>query len=495
MNENRLIKVLIVEDNAGDVRLIRELLSQAQGSRFHLEWTRSLSDGISCLSRENFDVVLLDLGLPESKGMDTFVSLKNRFTAVPVIILTGLADEELALKAMHLGAQDYLVKGQIDHHSLSRSILYAIERNRLEEALKAEHAFRESIEESITSGIVAVDLKGRQSYVNPAFCRMVGWSKEELLGAEPPFLYWPPEELEPIRRAFDSMKEDEQDGSRTIELRFRRNDGERFDALVFFSPLRSSRGEITGWVASVSDFTDHKRARESLRESEARLRQLSSELLTAQERERKRIAGDLHDSIVASLSAIKIVAESLQEEVKKTSLREEALNPLIEKIQKAIVETRRIMTDLRPAVLDDLGVISATRWFCREFQKTYASDLHIHLAAEERDVPENLKTPIFRIVQEALNNIAKHSRAGVIDVSLQRNEDDIELVIKDDGEGFNVRETLSKGGPYRGLGLVSMRERAELSGGFMTIESTRGAGTKIRAVWRLKPSADVLPPD
>lgn len=150
-----------------------------------------------------------------------------------------------------------------------------------EEELKSAHAFYKAIEESILVGIAAVDTEGRQSYINPALCKMVGWSQEELLGAKPPFLYWPPEEIEKIQNSFKVLL-DSKESSETLELRFRRKNGERFDTLVLYSPLKDGQGKLIGWIGSIGDITKHKRREEEIRrlnvELEERVRQRTAEL-------------------------------------------------------------------------------------------------------------------------------------------------------------------------------------------------------------------------
>jgi signal transduction histidine kinase len=140
--------------------------------------------------------------------------------------------------------------------------------------------------------------------------------------------------------------------------------------------------------------------------------------------------------------------------------------------------------DLRPSILDDLGIISTLTWFSRVFQQTY-SDIHIDKEIDivENEVPETLKTVIYRISQEAMNNIAKHSKATLVSLSLKKKEGTIKLIIQDNGSGFDPQATLSPESYDRGLGLSSMRERAELSGGSFSIESMVGKGTTIRAEW------------
>jgi PAS domain S-box-containing protein len=150
-----------------------------------------------------------------------------------------------------------------------------------EHAYREEYALRKSIEESLMVGIAAVDREGRQTYVNPSFCKMVGWSKEELLGAKPPFVYWPSEETKSIQESFKAILSSEE-SSGTLELRFQRKNGKRFDALVLYSPLKDGQGNVIGWIGSIGDITEHKKKDEEIqklnRELEQRVIERTAEL-------------------------------------------------------------------------------------------------------------------------------------------------------------------------------------------------------------------------
>jgi signal transduction histidine kinase len=154
---NNSTRVLLIEDNPGDARLIRELLAEAKGSSFRVEVVNYLSTGIDRLVRAEADIVLLDLGLPDSQGFDTFIKVHNLVPQVPIVILSGLTDEELAAKAVSEGAQDYLVKGHVDSNLLGRSLRYAIERKRAEVELQK---YRDHLEELVvqrTTELTAVN--------------------------------------------------------------------------------------------------------------------------------------------------------------------------------------------------------------------------------------------------------------------------------------------------------------------------------------------------
>jgi len=225
---------------------------------------------------------------------------------------------------------------------------------------------------------------------------------------------------------------------------------------------------------------------EALRESEARLRLLSSQLLNVQENERRQIARDLHDGIGQMLTAIKFKIEEIiyQKDKKEEKLKEESLQTLIPIIRESIEEVRRIQMNLRPSILDDLGLIATVKWFCREFGKIY-SELQIvtDFNLEEEEIPLPLKIVIYRIVQEAFNNTAKHAKADLIHLVMKKVDSTIELTIEDNGIGFDLQRVLSIENSPRGLGINSMRERTELSGGKFSIKSTKGKGTTVKATW------------
>ena len=225
-----------------------------------------------------------------------------------------------------------------------------------------------------------------------------------------------------------------------------------------------------------------------LRESQNRLRELSTVLLSAQERERKRIAEEIHDSMGASLAATKFKVESALNEMGDGNPQTKAaLESVIPIIQETIEEARRIQMSLRPSMLDDLGILVTINWFCQQYESIYPA-IHIRkeIDIQEHEVPESLKIVIYRILQEALNNIAKHSKAPLVLLYLRKAEQAIQLIVQDSGQGFDLEEASSRKGSAKGLGLDSMRERAELSGGAFSIESNKGAGTVIQATWPIE---------
>jgi PAS domain S-box-containing protein len=254
-------------------------------------------------------------------------------------------------------------------------------------------------------------------------------------------------------------------------------------------PVFNPGGLLPLLIIEGRDITERKQSEITLKASAEQLRLLSSQVLQAQEKERKRIARELHDGIGQYLSAIKYRVEHLlltRLEWENASHNLATLDNVIPVIQGAIEEVRRICMALRPSTLDDLGVLATISWFCREFQATYPQILiKQKIRAAERQIPDLLKTVVFRIIQEALNNISKHSQANQIRLSLVKKDHHLHLDIRDNGLGFEGRHSYPAAGTNRGLGLAGMKERAELSGGTLSIKSQPGKGTRIQADWTL----------
>jgi signal transduction histidine kinase len=152
--------------------------------------------------------------------------------------------------------------------------------------------------------------------------------------------------------------------------------------------------------------------------------------------------------------------------------------------QHAIDEARRIYMDLRPSILDDLGILATISWFLRQFETIYSTiRIEREVDLDEEDVPEPLKIVIFRIMQEALNNVAKYSKADRVSLSFVKSDGRIDLTIRDNGKGFDLTTATARKDQSGGMGLTSMRERTHFSGGSFAIKSHIGEGTTIRASW------------
>jgi PAS domain S-box-containing protein len=220
------IKVLLIEDNPGDARLIQAFLSEAKGKSFQIEVAERLLDGLEALSARSLDVVLLDLSLPDSSGLETLAKAQSNAQQVAIVVLSGLNDEDLAVEAVRKGAQDYLVKGQIDENLLPRAILYAIERKRMEEALRESEEKYRSVVELANDGIAIIQ-ENLLKYVNPRLTQMAGYSVDELI--DTPFAdYIYPDELSQVLEYFKRRMSGEKVPS-TYAAGLRQKNGSKID--------------------------------------------------------------------------------------------------------------------------------------------------------------------------------------------------------------------------------------------------------------------------
>ena len=204
----------------------------------------------------------------------------------------------------------------------------------------------------------------------------------------------------------------------------------------------------------------YRRARQRVQEKNLELakanealRHLSSKLLSAHEEERKRIAGEIHDTIGSCLSGVKFKIENVLQQIGKDSnVTKESLSSVIPVIQEGIEECRRMQQDLRPSILDDLGLLATLSWFCRRYQTIYTGiKVELEQTLEERDIPDSLKIVIFRVTQEGMNNIAKHSKADLVHLSLRKMDGRIELVLEDNGQGFDLGKSARFGEHEAGI--------------------------------------------
>jgi len=212
--------------------------------------------------------------------------------------------------------------------------------------------------------------------------------------------------------------------------------------------------------------------------------ELFRRVVAAQEAERQRIARDLHDETGQSLTAIGMGLRGLESRVtrdpEKASITLRELQTLT---ADSLQELQRLMTDLRPSHLDDLGLSAALRWYVGKLQERYSFNIKVDITGREQPIDEAVKIAIFRIIQESLNNIIKHSKANNVKIDLGFEETQIRVLVFDDGEGFNldrIKSMQSSGRPS--LGLAGMQERAALLGGIVSIQSRPGSGTLVEAL-------------
>ena len=407
----------------------------------------------------------------------------EQFLTVAKEITHRKAAEE-ALRKTHDELEQRVAERTAELENINRKLRRQIFECELAEAAlkESEQKYSTMVEDALIGVYVIKD--GIIEFANDKLADIYGYEKNELIGMQSLDLIHPEDRA--LTREMRTKRLTGENVPSEYEIRGLKKNGDTIWVMRSFSLINYQDGPAISGI--VSDVTKRRKAEEALRESGKELRILSNQLLSAEEKERKRIARELHDGIGQALSAIKFSVENSLRQLRNEADHRELkpLEAVIPLTQKTIEEVRTIVKDLRPSILDDLGILATINWFCREFQNVY-TDIRIKtkIDIQEGDIPSLLKTVIYRILQEALNNVAKHSRANLVQLKLEKSGDRINLKIQDNGLGFDLAKTISLKPSQRGFGLASMRERAELSGADFEIVSSAGKGTVIHVQWKV----------
>ena len=257
-----------------------------------------------------------------------------------------------------------------------------------------------------------------------------------------------------------------------------------YDGITFqthLEPLRDTKGSITGVIGVALDITKRKKAEESLRESELRLRHLSSQLISAQEEERKRISLELHDEMGQALTAIGLNLISIGKKLplEHAAMIKDKLAETMSLVEKASDLVRDLSLDLRPSMLDDLGLLPTLRWYINSYEKRTEIPVIFETVNLEERLTSEVEIVLYRVVQESLNNIARHAQAKKVKIRIEHKNKTVSVSIEDSGIGFNPDLVTSKTTLVNGIGLLGMRERVGLLGGSFSVRSREGQGTSI----------------
>jgi PAS domain S-box-containing protein len=383
-------------------------------------------------------------------------------------------------------------------------VLDITERKRAEEDMRMAYGRLQTFFDHRIGGIgiVIANARGDILQANDCYLSILGCTREELLSG---LVDWrrmtPPEWLPVDERALDQLRE--RGVCDTYEKEYVRREGSRVPVLITDAMMPGDSGDI---LAFVVDITERKQAEGALqqrtlelqhltetlevrvKERTTELANLSSELLVAQEKERRRISYNLHDNVWQTLEIIRTQLEHLfsrEDEADWPAFHRKS-KQLIPVIRDTIARVRSMQGDLWPSVLDDIGIVATIDWYCREFGINHPGlGVEKDVGLVEDEVPVPAKIVIYRVMQEALSNVAKHSQASHVSLFLIKSDHGFEFCIRDNGIGFDPEEAIVKRTPWGGLGLRTMKERTESSGGLFGVESAKGKGTTVRVSWPL----------
>ena len=374
---------------------------------------------------------------------------------------------------------------------LARTAALAIERKKAEDTLRSSKNQLQLVTDTIPQLVSFIDSSQRYRFVNKAYSEWFGLPRHEILGRHVSEILNVPTYravLPEIEKALSGIEV-------TFECLIPYPSGDRYVHVNYIPERDGANGSVLGFHAFVRDVTARKESEQALERSrtelEARVLERTAELqlanaervgilqqlFTAQEDERRRIARELHDQLGQQLTVLRLKLESVD---KKSAINEE-LRSEVDEVRKL---ARQLDADVdflawkfRPAVLDDIGIVAALDHYIRQWSEHFqiASEFNARRIGGKR-LDSEIETNYYRIAQEALNNISKHSKATKVNVLLEPRDGETVLIVEDNGKGFDLDDQLRRG---KGMGLVGMRERAALVHGRLEIESRTGAGTTI----------------
>ena len=385
------------------------------------------------------------------------------------------------LNGLRSDGEEFPIEASISRHKEGAKTFFTVilrdvtERVQAEERIARSEARMRGILDSAMDAIVTVDERQHIVLFNEAAERVFGCPRHEALGA--PLAWFIPERYravhgEHVRRFGETGATRQRMGGQRIVMGLRRN-GEEFPIEASISQIHEQGHKF--FTVILRDVTERNRAERALERSREEVRTLAVAAGTAREQEMSRIARELHDELGQALTSLKMDLSWLREHVGDTTAAAKTkLAAMQVLLDGTVAATRRISSNLRPLMLDDLGLPAATEWQVQSF--TQRTGIPVELAmGQNLDLEDPYATAVFRVLQESLTNIAKHARASSVEVALDREGDVVTLLVRDDGDGFATTEAPGR----NSFGLLGMRERVGLLKGEVQVESTPGRGTTV----------------
>jgi PAS domain S-box-containing protein len=429
------------------------------------------------------DLILMDIRLKgEMDGISTAEAIHTRYD-IPIIYLTAYADENTLERAKRTEPYGYLLK-PYEKRVLHSTIEMAYYKKKMEYKVRESERWLSTILNSIADAVIATDNQGRIKFINPVAELFTGWNQTSAMGKKLSDIL---KLLNEFDRTGIDLEIERIDKIITRQGILTDNDGNERIILFTVSPIKSE-SRLSGIVVIFQDVTEQRRTdreRENLfREvssARERLKVLSKRLIDVQESERRKLARELHDEVGQILTAIKINLQTAKKVTEGNAAPH--LDESIELVDEVLNQVRNLSLDLRPSMLDDLGLIPAMRWYVDKQARRSGLQAHISTDLTDQRFPPEIEITCYRILQEAVNNVLKHSAAEKLKIDIWNDEHELHLRIADDGKGFNVYTALRKALNGESTGILGMQERVELVGGKLRINSISGEGTDIHAIF------------
>jgi two-component system, NarL family, sensor histidine kinase UhpB len=464
-------RLLLVEDNPGDASYICDLLERDGPAETRVVHVSCLADAAEQLTTSHIDAVLLDLHLPDSVGVAGVKALRVHAPEVPIVVLTGLQDHDVAFECIVAGAQDFLSKATLDEQGLRRALGYALAR--VVETAQRERAdtLKETmaaIVEASADAILSASMEGIVTSWNRGAERIFGFSREEAIGRPVTEVMRAPDasgavdqdlRIQALRRGADII--------RPIEVVRLNRQGDRLIISMVACALKNPLGQVIGVAGICRDVTENNRRDDELRRRNAQLvsrdrkmRELAKHMNALREDERTRISREVHDVLGQLLTGIKMDLRWMDRRMTADTINVAMLRARLAEADsltdQTITTVQRIALELRPSALDSLGLQAALRDEARRFESRSGVRILVEISSQT-PTSKLVATALFRILQELLTNVVRHAKASSVSILLREDGGCRILQVVDDGIGMAAD-------PWEGaasLGLLGMRERAE----------------------------------
>jgi len=474
------LQLLMLEDNELDADLIKRLLKRS-GMEFNAVLATGKKEFISAIAEKTFDAVLADNSLPQFNSIEALRILQEKRLDMPFILVTGTVSEEFAAEIIRLGADDYILKNNLTRlpSAINRAIeLHQMqeEQKRSEAEIKASNERFNLISKATNDALWEWDVHTNKIWWSESHYTMFGYDPHQ---TRPGLKEWlqkiHPDDRPSFSRILDRIKKREMYNWES-EFRFLKPDNTYGTILQRGFVLADNNGYPVRLMGSFLDITARKNTEEQLKQSHEEMRQLASRLQEIREEERASMAREIHDELGQQLTGLKMDISWL---TKKLVPREEhidnKLKSITELLNETIVKVRKLATELRPSILDDVGLAEAMEWQSTEFEKRSGIQVLFSATGPPIVIPVNISIGLFRIYQESLTNVARHAEASKVSSSLAITDHELALSITDNGKGFDPAAI----GHKKTLGLLGMKERTVMMGGSYTIKSHPGKGTTV----------------
>ena len=466
---NHKLNVLVIEDNQSDAELNVRMLRKA-GYEVMYKRVETAEDMTAAFESESWDLILSDYSMPRFSVHAALQIYNAQGADIPFIVISGAIGEEKAIQLIKSGVHDYLLKGNMTRFIsvVDRELRETLRKKELvsvSNALTTSEAKFQRYIDNAPDGIFIADETGKYIEVNEAACMITGYTTNELLMLH----IWDLLPEESLEDGMASFREVVETGASKSDLMYKRKDG-----TLRWWTVDAVKLDETRFLGFTKDITDRKTAIMEVTKAREDLQMLNRYLMDAREDERASVAMEIHDELGQALTAIKIDMNWVVEHLGDREKSLQKLSRIIEMVNETIKKVQRISAELRPGLLDDLGLATAIEWYCGEFEQRTGIKCDLTLTdVPERDDRTNLG--LFRIFQEALTGVIRHARAKTVSVTLMCEPQGIIMIIEDDGVGIQQKK-ITDG---KSLGLIGMRERARQIKGTIEFSKKSVAGTKI----------------